>query len=56
VRIGKRFELSTDEPVDDALLERVRTIAEEVLSNGVIEDVISVAVVEDESIDVEGVL
>jgi Phosphoribosylformylglycinamidine (FGAM) synthase, PurS component len=48
VRVGKRFELSTDATIDDALLESVRQIAADVLSNGVIEDVVSVAVVRDD--------
>lgn len=42
VRIGKRFELTVDGPVDDALLERVRDLAETLLSNTVIEDVVAV--------------
>jgi phosphoribosylformylglycinamidine synthase subunit PurS len=42
VRIGKRFELTVDGPVDDALLAEVRTIAEDMLANTVIEDVVSV--------------
>jgi len=46
VRVGKRFELTTEADVDDALLASVRTIAEDVLSNGVIEDVVNIAVVE----------
>ena len=44
VRVGKRFELTTEAAVDDALLASVRRIAEDVLSNGVIEDVVSIAV------------
>ena len=46
VRIGKRFELSIDGPVDDAVLAQVRDIAADVLSNSVIEDVVGVEVVE----------
>jgi phosphoribosylformylglycinamidine synthase subunit PurS len=46
VRIGKRFELTVDGPVDDAVLERVRDIAVDVLSNSVIEDVVGIEVVE----------
>lgn len=42
VRLGKRFELTVDGPVDDALLDEVRGIAEELLANTVIEDVVSV--------------
>ncbi|WP_308466367.1 phosphoribosylformylglycinamidine synthase subunit PurS [Rathayibacter soli] len=45
VRVGKRFELTTELQADDALLASVRQIAEDVLSNGVIEDVVSIAVV-----------
>jgi len=46
VRIGKRFEVSVDGPVDDATLAEVREIAVDVFSNAVIEDVVSVSVVE----------
>ena len=46
VRMGKRFELTTDAPATDELLASVREIAEDVLSNGVIEDVVAVSVVE----------
>lgn len=42
VRIGKRFELTVDGPVDDALLAEVRELAEDMLANTVIEDVVSV--------------
>lgn len=42
VRIGKRFELTVDRAVDDALLAEVREIAEDLLANTVIEDVVSV--------------
>ena len=42
VRIGKRFELTVDGPVDDALLAEVREIAEDMLANTVIEDVVYV--------------
>lgn len=44
VRQGKRFELVVDGPVDDALLARVRGIAEDLLANTVIEDVVAVHV------------
>ena len=44
VRIGKRFELHVDGEVDAALLETARQLAADMLSNGVIEDVISVHV------------
>jgi phosphoribosylformylglycinamidine synthase len=42
VRIGKRFELTVEGPITEATLAAARTIAEEMLSNQVIEDVISV--------------
>ncbi len=44
VRIGKRFELVTDGPADDALLADVQKLAEDLLANTVIEDVVSVHV------------
>jgi phosphoribosylformylglycinamidine synthase len=43
VRIGKRFEITVDRPVDDALLAEVRELAAEMFSNSVIEDVVSVS-------------
>ena len=46
VRIGKRFELTVEGEVDDALLATVRQVADEILSNSVIEDVVGVEVVE----------
>ncbi|MDJ0333799.1 phosphoribosylformylglycinamidine synthase subunit PurS [Salinibacterium sp. G-O1] len=46
VRIGKRFELTVDGPVDDAMLAEVREIAEDMLANTVIEDVVSITVTE----------
>lgn len=45
-RVGKRFELSVDGEVTEEHLEKARQIAAEFLSNGVIEDVISVRVAE----------
>jgi phosphoribosylformylglycinamidine synthase len=42
VRIGKRFELEVTGPVDDAVLAEVRVLAEEILANTVIEEVVSV--------------
>ena len=47
VRVGKRFELRIEGDVTDALLEQVRTVADEVLANTVIEDVTSVRVVDE---------
>jgi phosphoribosylformylglycinamidine synthase subunit PurS len=46
VRQGKRFELEVDGEVTDELLDRVREAATTLLSNPVIEDVVSVRVVE----------
>ena len=46
VRIGKRFELTIDGLVDDATLAEVREIAEDMLANTVIEDVVSISVTE----------
>ena len=48
VRIGKRFEL-TVETADDATLAEVRELADEMFSNSVIEDVVSISVL-DESV------
>jgi len=42
VRIGKRFELTVDGSVDDAVRAEVRELAEHVLSNSVIEDVVGI--------------
>jgi len=42
VRIGKRFELTVDGPADESVLAEVQELAESMLSNSVIEDVISV--------------
>ena len=44
VRIGKRFELTVDGEVTDAVLAEARELAADMLSNGVIEDVIAVRV------------
>ena len=46
VRIGKRFELTVEGEVDEATLARVRELADEMLSNAVIEDVVNIEVVE----------
>ncbi len=45
VRIGKRFEL-TVETADEATLDAVKKVADEILSNAVIEDVVGIEVVE----------
>jgi phosphoribosylformylglycinamidine synthase len=42
VRVGKRFEITVDGPIDDAVRAEVREIAEHVLSNSVIEDVVGI--------------
>ncbi|QMU96990.1 phosphoribosylformylglycinamidine synthase subunit PurS [Microbacterium esteraromaticum] len=44
VRIGKRFELTVDGEVTDEVLAEARRLAEDVLSNSVIEDVVGVEV------------
>ena len=49
VRVGKRFELHVDGPVTDALLAEAQEVAESLLANLVIEDVVSVH----ERVDVE---
>ncbi|GEK87883.1 phosphoribosylformylglycinamidine synthase subunit PurS [Microbacterium aerolatum] len=46
VRIGKRFELTVDGDVTDDVLAEAKKIAEDVLSNSVIEDVVGIEVVE----------
>jgi len=46
VRIGKRFELTVDS-VDDAVLDQVRVLADEMFSNSVIEDVVSITVLDE---------
>lgn len=46
VRIGKRFELTVDGAVDDALLAEVRELADDMLANTVIEDVVSIEVID----------
>jgi phosphoribosylformylglycinamidine synthase len=49
VRQGKRFELTVDGPVTDAVLAAAREAGEHVLSNPVIEDVVGVYA--DESVE-----
>ena len=44
VRIGKRFEVTVDE-VTDAVLAEVTELAEDMFSNSVIEDVVSITTV-----------
>lgn len=47
VRQGKRFELTVSGEVTEQVLAEARTVAEEMLSNPVIEDVVNVEVVSD---------
>jgi phosphoribosylformylglycinamidine synthase len=42
VRQGKRFEIAVDGPVTDEVKAEITRIAEEILSNSVIEDVVSI--------------
>ena len=42
VRIGKRFEITVEGEVTDAVLAEVRELAEDMLANTVIEDVVYV--------------
>lgn len=44
VRIGKRFELTVEGEVTEEILAEVRKVADEILSNSVIEDVVSITV------------
>lgn len=46
VRIGKRFELTVEGEVTDAVLADAQKLAAEMLSNSVIEDVVAVRVAE----------
>ena len=45
VRIGKRFELSVEGEVTDAVLAKAREVADDILSNSVNEDVVNIEVV-----------
>ncbi|RKR76184.1 phosphoribosylformylglycinamidine synthase subunit PurS [Frondihabitans australicus] len=45
VRIGKRFEVTVDEVTDEVLAE-VKTLADDMFSNSVIEDVVSISVLD----------
>ena len=42
--LGKRFELHVDGPATQSHLEQARSLAEGLLSNGVIEDVVDIRV------------
>jgi phosphoribosylformylglycinamidine synthase PurS subunit len=46
VRIGKRFEITVDGEITDAVLSDVQTLADEILSNSVIEDVVGIHVID----------
>ncbi|HEU0205311.1 MAG TPA: phosphoribosylformylglycinamidine synthase subunit PurS [Pseudolysinimonas sp.] len=46
VRIGKRFELTVDGPVTEAVLADAQQLADDMLSNSVIEDVVRVYLLE----------
>jgi len=47
VRIGKRIELHYDKTPTDSQLDEAKKIAESFLSNGVIEDVVTVSIEQD---------
>jgi phosphoribosylformylglycinamidine synthase len=47
VRIGKRFELTVDGEATDAVLAEVTDLANDMFSNSVIEDVVSITVLDD---------
>ncbi|HEY8914370.1 phosphoribosylformylglycinamidine synthase subunit PurS [Lacisediminihabitans sp.] len=47
VRIGKRFEVTVDGPVTDEVLAEVTDLANDMFSNSVIEDVVSITVAPD---------
>jgi phosphoribosylformylglycinamidine synthase len=47
VRIGKRFELTVDGAVTEAVLAEAQRLADDMLSNSVIEDVVRVYVLEE---------
>lgn len=44
VRVGKRFEFTVAEGVTEEVLAEVRQVADEILSNSVIEDVVAITV------------
>ena len=44
VRIGKRFELTVEGEVTPDVLDEVRALADEMLSNSVIEDVVGISI------------
>ncbi len=46
VRLGKRFEITVAGHIDDAVLAEIQELADTVLSNSVIEDVVGIHVLE----------
>jgi phosphoribosylformylglycinamidine synthase PurS subunit len=44
VRVGKRFEIEVDGEIDATLIDEVRQVAEDMLSNSVIEDVVDIRI------------
>lgn len=46
VRVGKRFEITVDGPADAAVLADIQELADTVLSNSVIEDVVGIHVLD----------
>jgi phosphoribosylformylglycinamidine synthase PurS subunit len=50
VRIGKRFEITVEGPIDETALAEARALAEDMLANLVIEDVTSVHALETETV------
>lgn len=55
VRIGKRFELTVDGEVTEAILAEAQQLADDMLSNSVIEDVVRVYVLESSTSSTSGV-
>lgn len=47
VRIGKRFEITTDREPSPELMDEITQVSDELLANGVIEDVISIDIIPD---------
>lgn len=54
VRIGKRFELTVDGDVTEAVLAEAQRLADDMLSNSVIEDVVRVYVLDSTVLDGAG--
>ena len=53
VRVGKRFEITTDRAASAELMDEIARVSDELLANGVIEDVISIDVLPDEPEEAE---